>query len=37
MYIHDLVSLIDLGVKWAENACLIFKQSWKLGKYPLVE
>jgi len=23
-------------VKWAKNACLKFKQSWKLGKYPPV-
>jgi hypothetical protein len=29
--------LVAKWAKWGQNGCLIFKQSWKLGKYPLVD
>jgi hypothetical protein len=35
--LHDFDGLVAKGVKWAKNTCLIFKQSWKLGKYPPVD
>jgi hypothetical protein len=40
MYLYVLQVFDDLVAKWAkwgENACLNFKQSWKLGKYPPVD
>jgi hypothetical protein len=39
-YLYVLQVFDDLVAKWAkrgENACLKFKQSWKLGKYPPVD
>jgi hypothetical protein len=39
-YLYVLRVFDDLAikwVKWGQNACLIFKQSWKLGKYPPVD
>jgi hypothetical protein len=40
MYLYVLRVFDGLVIKWvkrAKSACLNFKQSWKLGKYPLVE